>query len=186
MEIVAEWFKRKNDQIKNLIEEELNYDDNKEKFLKNEAEVRSIIEFENPQNFISEKVKINYSKFHFGFSKSRNVIIIVFLLLTAIQGIFYLILRPYKTQLKNIMRVFTLASETSSVVSLINLYMLETLLYNNSLNGWRGMSSLETYEYLTEHFRENIVENYTNILDLDIGNYQQIYKKKIIEVKLKI
>lgn len=151
--------------------------------MKTEAEVRSIIDLEDNQSFSAEKIKVNFKNFHFGFLKSRRIIVVFYILISLIQITLFLLLRPSTIKIKNLTRVFILGTETSNTLSLLNLYMLETVLYNNTLEGWDGKSTLETYDHLRNHFKTNILESYTDIMELNLGVYNEFYREKVIGVR---
>ena len=84
----------------------------------------------------------------------------------------------------NLMDIFILGPEMFTSVSYLNLFMLETVLYNNTLDGWNGKSTKETYEEINSDIRNFVLQGYVNGLDLDLGSYTENFTQAFTEVIL--
>lgn len=139
--------------------------------------------FEKKSNRRKDKVKLFHNKNTFGFTKLVIAFLLTILLIISMQFTYFLILSPKGHKISNLVKVYILAVELWSSYATIHTVAFETILWNNTLPIW-NTDSLGAYNILHDHIKTNIIPNFTEALDYDMGNYSEIYINQISKVKI--
>lgn len=129
-----------------------------------------------------EKLRINVNAYNMSILKSLIALtaIISTLLFTKFLFTGYMI---NLTEIsKNSLEIYSLGVLSWNSFYSLHAYLLQTILWNNTLPTWEGQTSLDTYQYYRNYIENRIMDNYTRSLDFNIGDYTEEFKYKIEEV----
>lgn len=169
--------------MRNLLKEELDYEENVTQFYQIEKMAKSKIIEEKKRQLTVEKISLKFKGYKFGLGKLTWIIIGMFLIFFSTQLTFFFMLRPNAVRAQNLIKLFVLGAETSSSFSSLNVLMLQTVLYNNTLTGWQGKSTLDTFKDISDHIRMTVLDAYIESADLDFGDYEQKFQESLDEVR---
>lgn len=132
----------------------------------------------------NKPISLDFSNFFFGLFTSIATFFVLITLFIILQYVNYSITYPQAKRVANLMEVYILGVETWSSFFSLHMFMLETVLYNNSLRVWDNKSSLEVYEYFKTHIEKNVLSNYSDIVEKDLGNFSQPFIYALNKVRI--
>lgn len=131
-----------------------------------------------------EKVKITHSNNSFGFAKLITSLTFATLLIVFMQAAYYMILSPKALKITNLVKVYIIEVEIWSAFITIHTFAMQVLLWNNTVPTW-NTDSLTAYEMQRSHIRGNLIPNFTEALDYNMGNYTEVFRNQISKVTQK-
>lgn len=182
--IVLEWYKTKIDLIGDMLKDELNYERNMKRFFEAEKSAKKEIQEENIKKQTVDKIKLKHDGYYFGLRKLIWVFVLTFFSLIFIQFSFYLLVKPNWNKAGNLLQVFSLGSEIFSSYSIMNVFMIETVLYNNSLKGWNSGSTYDSFQEVKTHITKHLLPKYIAILDQDVGSLKDKMEYTLTRVNI--
>lgn len=129
----------------------------------------------------TRKVSLQRKNFFFGFIKLLVIFLISIGLIIFFQLFYYWVLIPKGERLKNLVKVSILNTEIWSSFVLLHTFAFETILWNNTMPVW-NTDSLTAFRMVMQHVKYNVLENITEALDYDLGNYTDIYVNQMSKV----
>lgn len=132
----------------------------------------------------TQTVKLDYANFYFGFFTTVVILFILIICFSILQYIYYSITYPQAQRVSNLMEVYILGVETWSSYFSLHVFMLETVLYNNSLVVWKDQKPLEVYDYFKKHIQDNVLANYSALAEKDLAGFNEEFKYALNQVSL--
>lgn len=129
-----------------------------------------------------QKIKIDSSSQFFGLFKIVAGLLIVIALLILVQLAHYFILKPRETRTANLVKIWAIASEFWCSFVSMNVFFVETILFNNTGIGWHNKSTLETYTIIKDNLQKNVLDNITQSLTYDLGNFTEKWRSTMTQV----
>lgn len=133
----------------------------------------------------SQKVRLKRGNHLFGFGRLSLIFLAVILLTVLIQAIYYWMVSPKADKVMNLLKIYILHIELWSSLATVHTAAFETILWNNTVPMW-NMESLKVYELSKEHLQHKVIDNLTEALEYDLGNYTGEFRNLMLRVsKLK-
>jgi hypothetical protein len=161
-----------------LTEEKI-YDDEVEEYGNNVGV--NIFDVNPMSNKRKDKIKVNKSKLYFGFFRLTMVLILCILMVVVTQFFYFLILSPTAAKIDGLMKIFIYSVESWSVLASLHSVFFRTVMWNNSIPTW-GNDSLSTFNYFSDRLTNELIPNFTNALEYNMGNYSHIYEQQFTKV----
>lgn len=139
------------------------------------------------KNFLKRRSKIKtfHNRNTFGFVKLMLSFLSAIALVISMQITYYAILSPKGQQISNLVKVYINDVELWSAFATIHTFAFETILWNNTVPVW-NTDSLSAYRQVRDHIRVNIIPNFTEALEYEMGNYSLKYREQISMVLFRI
>lgn len=122
-------------------------------------------------------LKIKSKDFSFEFSKISTLLFLILLVFILIHSVIYISFRPKKRRITNLSKTYILSVESWNAYYTLHTAVIETLFYNNTFKMWDG--KLSTYDFYFKHkefTKRYILDNFTESLEFDLGNYTEKYR----------
>lgn len=127
----------------------------------------------------STNIKIMQRKYTFGYLRVLIAIIASFALLLIYKIIIYKLHHGRSLRLEGLIHVYTLTIETWATFFQLHTAVIETIMWNNTLQMWDN-SSLVLFDELTDFTNDYIFANITKSLTYDLGNLTESYRSDIL------
>lgn len=183
MDITIKIYQKKSKELKSMLLEEKVYEEQSKGLILNDHEwdAGNTSRRKKSSGWRKQKVKLYQKKNNFGFLRLLFVFSLAISLIISMQFVYYVILSPKGNKITNIVKVYILAVELWSAYASIHTFAFETILWNNTLPIW-NTDSLSAYKIMKKHIKMNIIPNFTEALEYDMGNYTDIYINQISKV----
>lgn len=126
--------------------------------------------------------QVKFSKTSFGLTSTFFKFITLFILLFSSQFSVYLMLAPDSKRVTNLMRVYISGVELWNCYDSAFTMFYDTVLFNNSVGIWDGKKTLDGYNYFKEKIQERVLVNYTELLEVDLGNMTEGFRNTLTKV----
>ena len=73
----------------------------------------------------------------------------------------------------NLVKIWAIASEFWCSFVSMNVFFIETVLFNNTGIGWHRNSTMDTYSTIKNNLRKNVLDNIAESLTFDLGNFTE-------------
>lgn len=169
-----------------LIEEKMM--DEEEKISKKRAELRNMKKLLNKKTKKGNRrrnkkdIVLEYLSLKLGIRKTLCLITVLIIILLVIKTVFAMIMMKSLEIIQNLLEAYLLGIATWNSVFPLHTYFMEATLWNNTVPTWDGKSTLDTYNYYRNFVEKKIIANYTNLLDVDLGNYSDGFKFALSKV----
>jgi len=130
-----------------------------------------------------DKIKIKMKGNYFGFAKLSSIFAVILTFLIIMQYFYYYILAPKGDKITNLMKVYILAVELWSSFATIHSVFFQTILWNNTVPVW-DHDSLTAFNFYKDHIQKNILVNFTEALEYNLGNYTELFETKMTKVRI--
>ena len=138
--------------------------------------------YKKKRSTLPSKISIPGRNFFFGFFSTCSIFLLFALLFMAAQYFCYLLLYSRANQTSNLMKLFILGDATYCTFYAAGAAWYETIIFNNTVPGWRGKTTLEMYEDFGRTIDTMIIPNYTRALSYDLGNYTKEFRESMTKV----
>lgn len=169
--------------MRELLDQEIVYEEKTANFFDEDQRVDERIAENKIKYKSKDDIKVKFKRYFFGLPKSALLVSLIALIYFFTQLFFFLIMNPYAQRAENLITLFILGAETSTSFSSLHLLMLQTVLYNNTIEGWHGKTTLESFQEVHKHIKDNILEGYMESIDLDFGSYTNEFGEIMSMVK---